>query len=136
MKYPHATDPNKVGTYPASVKSGGGYVWDTVLEYRVWLHPELGAEDIFDGDDYFYAFESHKEALKFSSSVKGTEQPLVLVFQQEYIDEPEPETYQLVRQERITEWDPAWLSRSKRDEKTVTLFFENPIPDRLDLLRQ
>lgn len=35
-KYPHGKDPSLVGTYAASAKSGGGYVWDDVLEYRVW----------------------------------------------------------------------------------------------------
>ena len=41
--YPHVVDPAKVGEYPASVFAGGGYVWDEVLEYRVWCHPERGA---------------------------------------------------------------------------------------------
>ncbi len=46
-KYPNAKDPDLVGTYPALVKSGGGYVWDEVLEYRVWCHPEIGAVDLW-----------------------------------------------------------------------------------------
>lgn len=29
-------DAGLVGTYPAAAKAGGGYVWDDVLEYRVW----------------------------------------------------------------------------------------------------
>lgn len=34
--YPPVRDPDQVGTYPAAVCAGGGYVWDDVLEYRVW----------------------------------------------------------------------------------------------------
>ena len=63
MRYPEVLDPSRVGTYPALVKSGGGYVWDAVLEYRVWCHPERGAPDEDDGDDYYYAFETYDEAL-------------------------------------------------------------------------
>jgi hypothetical protein len=37
--YPNVINPSKVGTYPALVKSGGGYFYDEVLEYRVWVHP-------------------------------------------------------------------------------------------------
>ncbi len=62
MGYPAVMDPNLVGTFPALAKSGGGYVWDEVLEYRVWCHPEQGAPDEDDGDDYFYAFASYEEA--------------------------------------------------------------------------
>jgi len=54
--YPDAVDPNLVETYPPLSKAGGGYVWDDVLEYRVWCHPERGAPDIEDGNDYYYAF--------------------------------------------------------------------------------
>ena len=39
---PDVADPDRVGTYPATVGAGGGYVWDQVLEYRVWCHPERG----------------------------------------------------------------------------------------------
>lgn len=42
MTYPKAIHEDKVGTYPAAAKAGGGYVWDAVLEYRVWCHPERG----------------------------------------------------------------------------------------------
>ena len=61
-QYPPAVDPSAVGTYPASVRAGGGYVWDEVLEYRVWCHPERGAPDEHDGSDYFYAFPTWAEA--------------------------------------------------------------------------
>lgn len=63
--YPDAVDPDLVGTYPASVFGGGGYVWDDVLEYRVWCHPERGAADLEDGNDYYYPFTTYAEALRF-----------------------------------------------------------------------
>ncbi|MBV8575649.1 MAG: hypothetical protein JOZ58_11535 [Acetobacteraceae bacterium] len=71
-------------------KAGGGYVWDAVLEYRVWCHPERGAPDENDGNDYYYAFVSYAEALAFSERTSGAEPPLALVQQLEYINEPEP----------------------------------------------
>ena len=42
MRYP-VLDIDMVGTYPARAKVGDGYVWDEVLEYRVWCDPERGA---------------------------------------------------------------------------------------------
>ena len=50
--YPDVLDQDLVGTYSPVSKSGGGYVWDDVLEYRVWCHPERAAADIEDGSDY------------------------------------------------------------------------------------
>ncbi len=49
-KYPDVYDESKVGAYAALAKAGGGYVWDEVLEYRVWCHPEQGAADLGNGD--------------------------------------------------------------------------------------
>ena len=61
-KFPDAIDAKLVGTYPALTKSGGGYVWDEVLEYRVWCHPELGAPAEDGDDDYYYAYATYAEA--------------------------------------------------------------------------
>lgn len=44
--YPEVLVPEQVGNYRALAKSGGGYVWDEVLEYRVWCHPQDGAPDL------------------------------------------------------------------------------------------
>jgi putative acetyltransferase len=46
--YPEVKDPEKAGSYQAMAHAGGGYVWDAVLEYRVWNHPERG--DVGEGD--------------------------------------------------------------------------------------
>lgn len=47
--FPAVLDPPLVGSYPAFAKAGGGFVWDAVLEYRVWCHPERGAPDEVEG---------------------------------------------------------------------------------------
>jgi hypothetical protein len=88
--YPDAIDPSAVGTYPALVKAGGGYVWDEVLEYRVWCHPERGAPDEEEGSDYFEAFASYADALTFSRETAGADEPVALILQREHIDEKEP----------------------------------------------
>ena len=136
MHYPAVLDSSKVGTYPASAKSGGGYVWDEVLEYRVWCHPERGAEDLDDGNDYYYPFASYEEALAFSEKTAGAEEPIALVLQREFIDEPEPGVFVHVRRERITEWAVTFLSRPRRDHLTIPNFFSTSAPsNRLEIIR-
>src|SRR4051812_40415609 len=136
MNYPDAIDPDKVGTYPASAKAGGGYVWDAILEYRVWCHPERGAPDSEDGSDYFYAFPTYQEAIKFSKQTTGAEEPLALILQEEYIDEPEDGKYVHVQQQRITEWPVIFLKRPKRTSRTIPDFLAPNAPaNRLDILR-
>jgi putative acetyltransferase len=133
---PAVLDPTQVGDYPAKAKSGGGYVWDEVLEYRVWCHPEQGAPDEFEGSDYYYAFETFDDALAFSESNSGCEDPLALVLQREYIDEPEPGQYVHVKEERITEWPVEFLSRPRCTETTIDDFMSpNAPPNRLAILR-
>lgn len=114
MKYPDAIDPLLVGEYPARAKSGAGYFFDHVLEYRVWCHPERGAPDESEGDDYYYAFTSYDEALAFSRTTHGAEEPLALVRQLEWINEPEDGHFIHERGERITEWRVEWLADSLR----------------------
>src|SRR5690625_5372120 len=69
--YPLVVDPAKVGEYPAEAKSGGGYFYDEVLEYRVWCRPWLGAPDEFNGDVYYYAFDSFEAAKAFTDGTQG-----------------------------------------------------------------
>lgn len=127
--YPPAAYPEKVGTYPALCHSGGGYFYDDVLEYRVWCHPERGAPDLYEGDDYFHAFATHAEALAFSQGQPGSEAPLVLVRQQEYIDEPQPGTFIRRTGERITEWLPEWLENSLRQSGSIEAFLAQQLPE-------
>lgn len=134
--YPKVKDINEIGNYPALVKAGGGYVWDEVLEYRVWCHPENGAENIENGDDYFYVFGEYKEALGFSKQTIGAEEPIALILQKEYIDEPESGKYSHVKEERLTEWPVEFLTRPKRNENTISDFLSPNAPDnRLEILR-
>lgn len=125
MKYPDAIAPSLVGEYPALTKSGAGYFYDHVLEYRVWCHPERGAPDEAEGDDYYYAFASYGEALEFSKSRDGTEDPLVLVRQLEWIDEPTDGTFLPERGERITEWRVEWLDDGPRKPGDIEAFLES-----------
>ena len=134
-KYPDAVDASLVGTYPAWTKSGGGYVWDDVLEYRVWCHPECGAPDDYDGD-YYFVFATYAEAAAFSEKTPGAEEPLVLIRQVEYIDEPEPGEYRHIKSVRITEWPVEFLRRPRRTPSTIPDFLSPTAPkNRLDILR-
>src|SRR5215469_9420704 len=134
--YPDAVDPALVGTYPALAKAGGGYVWDDVLEYRVWCHPERGAPDLEEGSDYFHAFATYAEALAFSQGTAGAEEPLALIRQNEYIAEPETGRYVHVKELRIAEWPVEFLRRPRRTANTISDFLSpNAPPNRLDILR-
>lgn len=134
--YPTAADPRLVGTYPALAKAGGGYVWDDVLEYRVWCHPERGAEDQDDGNDYFFPFATYLEALEFSRQTKGADAPIALIRQTEYLDEPTPGQYIHVKEERITEWPVELLHRPRRNRDTIPNFLSPDAPaNRLEILR-
>ena len=129
-------DPVLVGTYPASAKAGGGYVWDAVLEYRVWCHPERGAADLADGSDYCHCFETYEQALAFSEETQGAEEPLALILQEEYIDEPEPGEYVHVSARRVAEWPVPFLSRPRRMPHTIPDFMApDAPPNKLDILR-
>lgn len=135
-KYPKAESPELVGTYPALAKAGGGYVWDAVLEYRVWCYPDNGAEDLEDGNDYYYSFADYSDAYIFSKSTEGSRPPLALVRQDEYLDEPEPDTFIHIKAQRIAEWPVEFLSRPKRIATTIPDFLASDAPaNRLDILR-
>lgn len=136
MHYPPAIDPERVGTYPPAAMAGGGYVWDAVLEYRVWCHPEQGAPDVAEGCDYFYAFATHDEAVAFAQANEGTEAPVALVLQREYIDEPEPGHFVHRREERVAEWPAEFLARPRRTPSTIPDFLAPDAPaNRLDIIR-
>ena len=136
MPYPPVLDEDLVGTYPAAACAGGGYVWDGVLEYRVWCHPERGAPDEAEGSDYYYPFASYEEAAEFAAETTGAEQPIALILQREFISEDEAGQYAHVKKERITEWPAASLSRPRRNERTIPDFLAPDAPaNRLDILR-
>ncbi len=132
---PRALDESLVGTYPALAKAGGGYVWDAVLEYRVWCHPARGASDLAEGSDYFESFATYEEAFSFADVTDGAEEPLALVLQEEYIDEPSSGQYVHVRDQRITEWPVAFLTRPRRTPQTIPEFMSGTAPNRVDILR-
>jgi hypothetical protein len=134
--YPDVVDSSLVGTYSPLAKAGGGFVWDDVLEYRVWCHPEQGAPDVEDGSDYYYAFATYTEALAFSRNTEGAEAPLALIRQLEYIEEPNPGEYRHVKEVRITEWPAEFLRRPRRTPNTIPDFLSPNAPaNRLDIIR-
>jgi hypothetical protein len=118
-KYPIAIDSEMIGEYPAMAKSGAGYFYDHVHEYRVWCHPENGALDGHGGDDYYYAFETFEEAQAYSDTTKGAEKPLVLIRQFEWVNEPSPNDFVHMKGERVAEWQVDWLINSKRSENSI-----------------
>ncbi len=127
--YPKVKDPDMVGEYSALAKAGGGYVWDEVLEYRVWCHPD-------EGDDYYYAFEDAETAIECASSEEDAEPPLALVLQREHIDEPEPGVYTHKKEDRITEWPLQFLTRHRRSENTIPNFLSPDAPsNKFDIIR-
>jgi putative acetyltransferase len=136
IRYPTAADPTRVGKYPARAHAGGGFVWDEVLEYRVWCHPERGAIDRADGSDYFFAFATYPKALAFAKKTAGAEEPLALVRQKQYLDEPSPGRYVHVKKTRVTEWPVELLRRPRRTPRTIPAFLApDAPPNRLDILR-
>lgn len=118
-EYPLPVDLSLVGTYAPLSKSGGGYFYDDVLEYRVWVHP-------IDGEDNFHAFSTFEQAREFSRRTPRAEEPLVLVRQREWIDEPEPGVFEHKKGERITEWRVEWLEGSRWEADSIPRFLEAP----------
>lgn len=126
-RFPLAVDPAAVGTYHVTTLSGGGHFYDDVLEYRVWLHTDRGAERVAGGNDYFAAFAQYERAVAFAKVTAGAEQqPLVLVRQREWIDEPESGKFVPKKGERITEWQVRELSERKRGPDSITRFLAHP----------
>ena len=113
--YPAAVDASKVGHYPLRVNSGGGYFYDSVLEYRVWVHAP-------NADAQCYSFSAYSEALRFSRKTAGAEEPLVLVLQEECIDEPEPGHFIHNKNPRLTEWRVEWLHNTQGTKQRIPEF--------------
>lgn len=68
--------------------------------------------------------------------MKGTEEPIALILQKEYIDEPQEDEFIYVKEHRITEWPVEFLSRPKRTQNTILEFLSPNAPvNRLEILR-
>jgi len=106
-KYPSVVDPARVGKYPSFTASGGGMVYDDVLEYRVWRHtPKNG--------DAVKSFTSYEKALAYARKTERAEMPIVLVRQLQWIDEPSKGHFVQHKELRLTEWNVKWLASGKR----------------------
>ncbi|NDC22245.1 GCN5 family acetyltransferase [bacterium] len=113
LRHPNAHDQNKVGSYPTIVYSGGGYLYDAVLEYRVWSKSE-------DGQSICHSFGTYNDAKKFSKKIPDAEkEPVVLVLQKQYIEETKDGKYKLINKERLAEWKVEWLKNNIRSEKNI-----------------
>jgi hypothetical protein len=78
--------------------------------------------------DYYVAFAQYEKAVELSKSKKGAEEPLVLVRQNEWINEPKPGHYVPEKGNRITEWQIKWLYGSKRTPVSISEFMKHPVP--------
>jgi putative acetyltransferase len=125
--FPVAIDLSRVGTYPPDTSSGGGYFYDDVLEYRVWMNPDNGAQALNGNKDYFVAFAQYEFAKTFAERTPGAGAPLVLVRQRQWIDEPNRGTFIPQTTVRITEWQTQWLNGSRRTENSISEFLKHPI---------
>ncbi|MCR9246498.1 MAG: GCN5 family acetyltransferase [bacterium] len=114
-EYPVAVDPAKVGSYPARAKSGGGYFYDEVLEYRVWV-------DSTTAGDTFRAFPTFEQAKEYSDRTANAEAPLALVLQREHVNEPEKGRFEHKKDNRITEWLVEWLADNRRGPDSIAEF--------------
>lgn len=121
MQFPDAIDLSLVGEYSALAKAGGGYFFDEVLEYRVWCRPNPNNGN---GSAYYYAFASYTEALACLQSEPRSSQPLVLVRQREWINEPSQGVYLHEKGERVAEWQTAWLADGARCPGAVEAFIK------------
>ena len=106
MPLPKVADPARVGTYSPLAGAGGGFVFDEVLEYRVWFKQ--------NGESVYHAFATPEEAAEFSNQHDGAEPPLALVLQRQHVNEPEPGKRVLVRKRRVAEWQVIWLDDEHR----------------------
>ena len=61
-------------------------------------------------------------ALSWAKKTLGAEEPLVLILQREWIDEPRPGNFVHQKEERLTEWKVEWLAGSKRSPKAIDGF--------------
>ena len=133
---PTVVDPDAVGTYARATRAGGGFVWDEVLEYRVWFSARIGAEGDAAVDDFFRAFATAQDALEAAERSDATSAPVALVLQREYIDEPLPGKYVHIVEERVTEWPLSFLGRPRRTAATIPDFLAaDPTSNRLAVLR-
>lgn len=79
---------------------------------------------------------TYEDALAFATDTKGAEEPLALILQEEFIDEPAPGQYVHIREQRVAEWPVAFLARPRRTPRTIADFMAPDAPtNRLDVLR-
>ena len=116
-RFPEVAAVALVGSYPAAAKSGGGYFYDDVLEYRVWVEGGAG-----DGNDGYSAFACYEHAKRFADATPAAQGVVALVRQKEWFDEPSKGQFVHKTGTRLTEWLPDWLGPQRRTPDAISEF--------------
>ena len=125
MDYPEVINTKLVGSYPEQSYSGGGLVYDDVLEYRVWVKSNTSKGD----NIWVRSYSSFDEANKYNNRIKNRKNIkythiVALVKQKKWYklnDDGEykhnENNYEIVKSNRITEWDINWLNNKVNIKK-------------------
>ena len=89
-----------------------------MLEYRVWVHPHDGGEDLYDGDDYYCAFATFEEASAYSRETAGPSSRWCWCARTSASTSRSPAAEHHTG-ERLTEWRVEWLEGSKRTPSSI-----------------
>ena len=100
---PKVADESKVGEYDTLCFSGAGFIWDEVLEYRVWSR----------GPTECHTFASYDEAERFSEATATRSIVLALVKQVEYFEGNTQRGFVELFRAPGTEEHPDYLLRSE-----------------------
>ena len=117
---PKVADESKVGEYDTLCFSGAGFIWDEVLEYRVWS----------SGPTECHTFASYDEAERFSEATATRSIVLALVKQVEYFEGNAKECAILVqpKRPRVCEWQVPWLRHDNHRPSMLERALRTPWP--------
>lgn len=76
------------------------------------------------GDDYYKAFATYEDAEAYFKKTTGAEDPIVLILQKQWFDEPKPGVFVVQNEERLTEWQVEWLTNSRREPGAIERFLK------------
>jgi hypothetical protein len=101
-RLPATSQPSRVGRWPATVPTGGGELWDSVLEYRVRAPGTTHAK--------LHAFATHAAAEAFAAAHPAASPIVALVRQANWFLPDATGRLARHRGERLSEWDPTDLA--------------------------
>lgn len=130
--YPPSDFPNDIGRWEAQAQSGGGYLFDKVLEYRVWFQPPRGYKISVDTphgsirlNHTYIPTDTYENAKRISDKLEESginiQGILVLVEQKpgHWVDWGAVGPPRIGTRRRITEWRPEWLPGSRFHPKKL-----------------